>query len=235
VIFGIGQKTLLLLLGGLTRVRSCPVLVVSRLKGLFPLAKWILRFLRVRDVIGTDFEGKELNALINRVKPILILFDAMFFEEATARKIGLLLKDFPYLNIAVFNLNNIRPEKALYFLLYGAKSYFDLRESGSFWRGFKTVARGRSFVSPEVNRALDNLPDAMPEIKLDATVRQEEVKRFIFRGFKAAEIAKCMGISIKTVEFHKAAIFAQYGVETVLEFYRVCVLSGEINKEILST
>jgi len=210
------------------------VLMVSRSKGLFPLAKWILRFLRIRDVVCTVSEGRDLNMLINRVKPILILFDAGFYQEATPRKIGLLLRDYPYLNIAVFNLGYMRPDKALYFLLHGAKSYFDLSGSGSFWRGLKKVVRGRFYVSPAVSRAMDNLPDVMPEIRLDATAKQEEVKQFIFHGFKAAAIAKSMGISIKAVEFHKAAIFAQYGVKTVLELFRACVLSGEIDKDSLS-
>jgi DNA-binding NarL/FixJ family response regulator len=211
-------------------VHPCPALIVSRSKGLFPLGKWLLRFLRVRGVVGTALEGDELNRLINRLKPLTIFFDASFYEDITARRIGLLLRDFPYLNIAVFSLNYIRPEKAVYFKLYGAKSYFDLSGSGMFWRALKLVVKGKSYVTPAVQAAYENMADVMPDMRFDTTAKQEDVKLLIFKGYRAKEIAGIMGVSEKTVEFHKRALFGKYGVESALELFRACYLNGELDR-----
>jgi DNA-binding NarL/FixJ family response regulator len=205
--------------------------MVSRSKGLFPLGKWLLRLLRVRGALGTALEGDELNRLINEVKPLTILFDASFCAETTPRKIGLLLRDFPYLNIAVFSLNYIQPEKAANFILYGAKSYFDLSGSGSFWRALKLVVKGKQYYTPAVLAAYENLPDVMPEVRFDATAKQEDVKTLILKSYKDKEIAETMGISIKTVEYHKHLLYGKYGVKSALELFRACYLNDELDRE----
>jgi DNA-binding NarL/FixJ family response regulator len=197
--------------------------------GLCHLGKWLLRRLRLRYVIGTDKEGKELNRLINQMYPALILFDASFYGEITARRIGLLLKNMPGLNIAVFSFVFIAPERAVYFLLYGARSYLDLSGSGNFWRGLKMLVQGREYVIPSVKAAYDNLPDCMPEVRLDTTGRQEDVKLLILRGKKTKEIAAVLSLSVKTVENHKTALFENYGVKNALELFRKCFLLGELD------
>jgi DNA-binding NarL/FixJ family response regulator len=205
-------------------------LIVSRSLGLCHLGKWLLRCLRLRFVVGTNKEGRDLNRIINQMYPALILFDASFFDEITARKIGLLLKDLPGLNIAVFSFTYIPPERAVNFLLYGAKSYLDLSGSGSFWYGLKKLTRGKDYVIPAVQTAYENLPDVMPELRLDTTGRQEDVKLLILRGKKTKEIATMLRLSVKTVENHKTALFAAYGVKSALELFRQCFLLGELDK-----
>jgi DNA-binding NarL/FixJ family response regulator len=182
-------------------------------------------------VVWTNKEGRDLNRIINRFYPALILFDASFFEEITPRKIGLLLKDLPGQNIAVFSFTYIPPERAVNFLLYGAKSYLDFSGSGSFWHGLKTLVRGKDYIIPAVRAAYENLPDVFPELRLDTTGRQEDVKTLICRGKKTKEIAAMLRLSVKTVENHKTSLFASYGVRSSMELYRQCYLLGELDDE----
>jgi DNA-binding CsgD family transcriptional regulator len=212
-------------------VRSA--LIVSRCKGLCRLGIWLLRRLRVRVALVTDKDGKELNKYMNYFAEV-VLFDATFWQEGTPRKIGFLLKDFPDKNIAVFNLTYLPPDKASLFVRYGAKSYFDMSGSGSFWRGLKTVLRGKQYITPSVWRAIENLPDAPPELRLDPTGRGEDVKLLIFKGLRTREIADTLRLSIKTVENHKTALFAAYGVHSALALFRQCFLLGELDKAALA-
>jgi DNA-binding NarL/FixJ family response regulator len=182
-------------------------------------------------VVWTNKEGRDLNRIINQFYPALILFDASFFEEITARKIGLLLKDLPGQNIAVFSFTYIPPERAVSFLLYGAKSYLDFSGSGSFWHGLKMLIRGKDYIIPAVRAAYENLPDVFPELRLDTTGRQEDVKLLICRGKRTEEIADILNVSIKTVENHKTALFQSYGVKSALELFRQCFLLGELDDE----
>jgi hypothetical protein len=94
-------------------------------------------------VLVADKDGKDLNRYMHYCTEAM-LFDATFRQDISPRKIGFPVKDFPDKNIAVFNLTYLCPEQAALFVRYGAKSYFDLSGSGSFWRGLKTVLRGNS-------------------------------------------------------------------------------------------
>jgi DNA-binding NarL/FixJ family response regulator len=213
-------------------VRSA--LIVSRSLGLCRLGKWLLRRLRVRYVRYTNTSGKELYRVINGMYPEVILFDASFFEEITPRKIGYLMKDVPGLSLAVFSMTTIPPERAVLFLLYGAKSYVDVSGSGSFWNGLKKIVHGNGYITPAVQDAYESLPDVMPEPRLDAMGRLEDVKHLIFKGKKTKEIAAILKVSKKTVENHKTVLFKRYGVKTALELFRICYLLGELDKDKLT-
>ena len=103
----------------------------------------------------------------------------------------------PGLNIAVFSLVSVRPAKAVYFLLYGSKSYVDVSGSGSFLRGLKQLVCGKEYVTPAVREAYYNLPDDMlNDVRLDPTGRQEDVKHLIFRGKKTKEIAAITAVRL---------------------------------------
>jgi DNA-binding CsgD family transcriptional regulator len=208
-------------------------LIVSRCKGLCRLGKWLLRRLRVRVTLVTDKDGKDLNRHMNYFAEV-VLFDATFWQEVTPRKIGFLLKDFPDNNIEVFNLTWLHPEQAALFIRYGARSYFDASGSGSFWKGLKTVLRGKQYIAPSVRKALEDMPDSAQDLRLDTTGRMDDVKLLIFKGLRTREIADMLLLSIKTVENHKTALFATYGVKSSIALFRQCFLLGELNKELLT-
>jgi DNA-binding NarL/FixJ family response regulator len=208
-------------------------LIVSRCKGLCHFGKWLLRRLRVRVVFATDKDGKDLNRYMNYCAEV-VLFDATFWQDISPRKIGFLVKDFPDKNIAVFNFTYLAPEQAALFIRYGAKSYFDMSGSGSFWQGLKTVLRGKQYITPSVRRAIESLPDAMPELRLDTTGRMEDVKLLIFKGLRTKEIADAPRLSVRTVENHKSALFVTYGVKSSIALFRQCFLLGELDKSLLS-
>jgi DNA-binding CsgD family transcriptional regulator len=208
-------------------------LVVSRCKGLCRLGKWLLRRLRVRVVLLTDKDGKELNKYMNYFAEV-VLFDATFWQDISPRKVGFLLKDFPDKNVAIFNLTYMEPEKAALFIRYGAKSYFDMSGSGSFWKGLKTVLRGKQYITPSVRKALEDMPDCTQDLRLDTTGRMDDVKLLIFKGLRTKEIADVLLLSIRTVENHKTALFATYGVKSSIALFRQCFLLGELNKELLT-
>lgn len=70
----------------------------------------------------------------------------------------------------------------------------------------QSVADNQLYLSP----GLDQLP-AMPEL----TPRQVEVLRGIARGQSAKMVARSLGISNKTVEFHKAELKKRLGVNDI--------------------
>ena len=65
---------------------------------------------------------------------------------------------------------------------------------------------------------------------LDAlTPRQREVLQLVAEGKAAKEIAAIVGISVKTVEFHKAAIMEELGLRTTAELTRYALQHGIVS------
>jgi FixJ family two-component response regulator len=57
------------------------------------------------------------------------------------------------------------------------------------------------------------------------TVREKEVMQHVVSGRHNREIAETLGISVRTVEVHKARLMAKLGVDSVAELVRVSMLS----------
>jgi DNA-binding NarL/FixJ family response regulator len=93
------------------------------------------------------------------------------------------------------------------------------------------VMEGRYYISPLIS------PDAIavgfnPKVNPselfggNLTPRQREVLQLIAEGRSAKQIAATLGISVKTVEFHKAAIMGELGLRTAAELTRYAIECG---------
>lgn len=96
-------------------------------------------------------------------------------------------------------------------------------EAGAEFLGMaiRAASRGHSFLCPGVARPVierylrrsDDSADTGPAL----TVRQREVLRMVAYGWRTKEIARALGLSIKTVESHRAALMRRLGVSRVVE------------------
>jgi len=90
------------------------------------------------------------------------------------------------------------------------------------------VARGDCYLSPSVSRklaqAFKNGGSSAPML----TPRQMEILRQVAQGASSKEIARALGLSIKTVETHRAQIMERLGIRDVAGLVRYAVRSGLI-------
>jgi len=69
--------------------------------------------------------------------------------------------------------------------------------------------------------------EALPEVSDDKlTMRQREVLRLIATGCTAKEIAHQLNISVRTAEFHRAAIMHRLGIHSTAQMTRYAIASG---------
>lgn len=87
----------------------------------------------------------------------------------------------------------------------------------------RTVSAGRIYISPEVSVALMQQP-AEPDVGL--TPKQCEVLRGIAQGHPNKQIARDMGISLKTVAYHRAEIMARLELHDVASLTRYALERG---------
>lgn len=90
------------------------------------------------------------------------------------------------------------------------------------------VRGGQRFLSPKLQSALEQ---RTPEKSggLGLTPRQTEILRLVASGSTTKEIARNLGISPKTVEFHRARLMERLGLHDVTALTRFAVQRGVVS------
>jgi DNA-binding NarL/FixJ family response regulator len=98
-------------------------------------------------------------------------------------------------------------------------------------RAILLVLRGRSYVSPSMDRrkvpSFSASASGLPGKSLSS--RQSEMLTLIARGRTAKEISTILRISVKTVEYHKAAIMKKLELRTTAELTIYAYQQGLVN------
>jgi DNA-binding NarL/FixJ family response regulator len=179
------------------------------------------------ELVGSVGDGHSLLAAAKTLKPDIILLDI----------------SMPVLNgiDAARQLRKLLPSAKLIFLTMhadsdyvseafraGAMGYLLKRAAASELKiAIREVMKGHHYVSPLVTRsALELLISSAtsggkPADRL--TPRQREVLQLVAEGRSRKEIASVLNISIKTVEFHKAALARELNLHTVADFTRYAI------------
>lgn len=88
------------------------------------------------------------------------------------------------------------------------------------------VLSGSRYLSPRIQDCLINEPDGV--IMPGLTLRQTEILRLVASGRTTKEVARDLGISPKTVEFHRSQIMDRIGVHDVTALTRFAMQQGLI-------
>lgn len=101
----------------------------------------------------------------------------------------------------------------------GAGGYVTKREaSGSLIEAVRSVASGRRFLSPRAEKALD---ETTPLEAL--TGQQQQIYRLMGQGLPNDEIARQLGISVRTLESYAARIMDKLGLGSIKDLRRQAI------------
>ena len=187
------------------------------------------------ELVGSVEDGRALLTAAQSLKPDIILLDI----------------SMPLLNgiDAARQLSKVLPTAKLIFVTMhgdadyvteafraGASGYLLKRAAASeLIIAIREVRKGNRYVSPLVTRdALDSWMSDKPSKNRhsgDLTDRQREILQLVAEGRARKEIAAILNISIKTVEFHKAALARELGLESTADFTRYAIEHGMIVPE----
>jgi DNA-binding NarL/FixJ family response regulator len=93
----------------------------------------------------------------------------------------------------------------------------------------RAVARGDVWLDPSISKAVVEAlvrGEAPPEPFELLTPRQREVLQLVAEGHSSKEIADVLGLSVKTVETHRAQLMRRLGVDSVAGLVRAAVRLG---------
>ena len=175
-------------------------------------------------VIAMLYEGHSLVAAVRDLKPDLVITDfampGLNGPEAALQ----ISRELPTVKIIFLSMYT-DPERVRAALESGAHGYVIKSHSGhSLKQAIRTVLEGKIYVSPEIT--LERDANGMPASTRRLTARQREVLKLIASGCRAKEIAATLNISVKTVEFHKAALGELLGLRTTAELTRYAIERG---------
>lgn len=187
------------------------------------------------ELVGTAQDGRELLEAAARLDPDVVLLDIsmpVLGGLDAARQ----LRQAGRRAQIIFVTMHKEPSYVKEAFRAGASGYL-LKHAvtSELMTAVSEVLRGNFYLSPLVTKALlGELLSGSGESgsgRGELTARQREVLRLVAEGNSAKVVAGRLGISQKTVEFHKSSIMRQLGLRSTAELTRYAVSRGLLDEE----
>lgn len=187
-------------------------------------------------VIGEACDGAQLNELAAQLTPDIILLDISMKDVDGLDALENLHSVLPDSKVLILSMHT-DPALVMRALEAGAHGYL-LKDATAteLEQALEALSNGERYLSPAIahtviNQALISVQASKPEIPQthNLTARQLEILRLIVRGKSTREIASGLGLSIKTVETHRAQVMKRLGIHDVAGLVLFCVREGIIS------
>lgn len=184
------------------------------------------------DVVGTATDGRSLVHLALEAKPDLVVLDVSM-PHLNGLDAALQIKAASPATKIIFLSMHTNPMYLRKALENGAQGY--VLKTGvveELLEAIQQVLKGETYFSPgfgrDVTTTLLNCSGKPSREETELTARQREILQLIAEGHPAKEIAHLVGISIKTVEFHRTRMMARVGAHSIGELVRIAMEQGLI-------
>ncbi len=189
------------------------------------------------DVIGEAGDGTEAIALVEQLKPHIVVMDigmpVLNGLEATRR----IIKKHPDTKVLILTMHT-NEEYVFEILRAGASGYIIKKAAPTeLVAAIRAVKKGESFLSPSISRKVidEYVQRAGEEKREDAfdllTDREREVLQLIAEGSSTREIAKKLFISTKTVETHRTHLMDKLDLHGTADLTRYAIRKGIVDSE----
>jgi len=162
------------------------------------------------DIVGEAEDGRDAIRCVERLEPDLVLMDLSMPRMGGISAITDIKKRYPKIKIIALTVHKTE-EYILAALKAGADGYI-LKDAtrNELILAIKSVIDDRQYLSPGVSeKVIQGYLEGKKTIKTDSSwdtlsQREKEVLKLIAEGYKNKEIAEFLGVSLKTVEKHRA-------------------------------
>jgi len=176
-------------------------------------------------VVGVVNDGRDVLDEIERTRPEILLLDLSMPHRNGLELLPDIVRAFPELKILVVTMH---VERAIADLAIqkGAHGFIPKEASADeLNRAISAVLEGETFISPRVPRRAIRGSAALEHPALDRlTPRHLQILRLIGDGKSTGEIAEALGVSPRTVEFHRASIRKALGITTEWGLMRFAIM-----------
>ncbi|MET0125928.1 response regulator [Pseudomonas caspiana] len=187
-------------------------------------------------VIGEACDGSQLSALATELNPDIILLDISMKDVDGLEALKQLNSVLPDSKVLILSMHS-DPTRIMQALEAGAHGYL-LKDAAAteLEQALQALSNGERYLSPAIahtviSQALISVQASKIEKPQNhnLTARQLEILRLIVRGKSTREIASGLGLSIKTVETHRAQVMKRLQIHDVAGLVLFCVREGIIS------
>ena len=187
------------------------------------------------EVVAEAGDGREALRLVGEHRPDVVLMDLMMPGlnglEATAR----VAREFPGVRVLVLSMNAAE-EFVLPAVRAGASGYvLKNARPAELEQAIRAVARGETYLTPAVSghliddyrRRTADEPDSLEKL----TPRQREVLQLVAEGHSTKEIARRLGVSVKTVETYRSQLMDALDIHDIAGLTRYAIRKGLVSPD----
>jgi DNA-binding NarL/FixJ family response regulator len=186
-------------------------------------------------VIGEANDGREAVAMADKLKPDVVVMDIGMPSLNGIEACRQIHNALPKTEVVMLSMHSdegyvLRALKA------GARGYL-LKDSAEadLANAIRAVVAGKSFFSPAVGKVL--LEDYMRKLERTGaedsfdllSPREREVLQLVAEGKSSKEVANLLGLSIYTVETHRANVMQKLNLRNIPELILYAVRKGVIS------
>lgn len=187
------------------------------------------------EVVAEAGDGRDALRLVGEHRPDVVLMDLMMPGlnglDATAR----VAREFPGVRVLVLSMNAAE-EFVLPAVRAGASGYvLKNARPAELEQAIRAVARGETYLTPAVSghliddyrRRTAGEADSLDKI----TPRQREVLQLVAEGHSTKEIARRLGISIKTIETYRSQLMDTLDIHDIAGLTRYAIRKGLVSSD----
>jgi DNA-binding NarL/FixJ family response regulator len=189
----------------------------------------------VGEVVAEAGDGRTALDIIGLYRPDVAILDIAMAGLNGLEITAQIATNYPEVRVLILSMHAL-DEYVLHALRAGAVGYL-LKDADTIELdlALKAVMRGEIYLSPAVSRQvvtgyIRHAGGAIEEIDC-LSLRQRETLQLIAEGHTTHEIAYRLGISVKTVEKHRAQLMDRIGIHDIAGLVRYAIRAGLIAPE----
>jgi DNA-binding NarL/FixJ family response regulator len=183
------------------------------------------------DVVGTVGDGRALLAAAEQLRPDVIVLDIAMPLLNGLDAGRQLKKALPDVKLIFLTMNQ-DPALATEAFRVGATGYLLKTSAASeLLKAIEEAINGRSYVTPMMTQdLLEALTSGLQEKKSarQPTLRQREVLQLLAEGCSMKEAARILGVTPRTIAFHKYRIMEQFRLKSNAELIQFAIRQGVV-------
>lgn len=192
------------------------------------------------DVVGEAADGLEAVAVVERVRPAVLVLDLMMPGinglEVTRR----VSRQLPATRVVMLSMYG--DESYLFEALRNGASAYVLKDADprTLLTAVREAAAGRRYLSPPLSERavaayMEKVKTCTPEGYDTLTTREREVLHLVVEGYTNAQVGERLGISPRTVDTHRTNLMRKLDLHSQADLVRYTLQRGIVALEVPSS